>query len=213
MLQQSIAEYLETLKHKVICFNNGLSARDSLSTNNYDFMILDINVPNLTGLEFCKFLVEKQINTPRIFISALIDIENISCAFDLGAVDYLKKPFHLKELSIRIDKIKNEINTKYINHIILSDNYTYNKEKQELYYDNKLEILTKKQLDIIDFLCKNINSITSFETLRIYVWDNADVSDATIRSEISRLRKSLKQDFIINHKGLGYKINRYSLKL
>ena len=213
MLQNSICEYLEALKHNVYSYINGIEAKDSLESRRYDIMILDINVPSLNGLEFCKYLKEQNINTPILFISALVDIDHISEAFDLGAMDYIKKPFHLKELALRIEKISNDIDNKNINHIILSDNYTYNKLTKELFFNSKLQILTKKQINIIDFLCSNINSITSYEMLRIYVWNNDNVSDATIRTEISRLRKILKEDFILNQKGLGYTINKYSIKL
>jgi len=213
MLQSSICEYLEALSHNVFCFSNGIEAKDSLESNSYDLLILDINVPSLNGLDLCTKLKEQNINTAKIFISALLDIEYISKAFDLGAMDYIKKPFHLKELALRIQKISNDINSKNINHIILSDNYSYNKSTNELLFNSSAENLTKKQLDIIGFLCSNINSVTSYEMLRIYVWNSDNIGDATIRAEISRLRKSLKEDFIINQKGLGYKINKYIKKL
>jgi len=213
MLQNSICEYLEALKHNVYSFDNGLIAKESLNTNNYDLMILDINVPSLNGLDLCQYLQDQNINTAKIFISAIVDIEYITKAFDLGAMDYIKKPFHLKELAIRIEKISNELNNKNINHLILSDNYTYNKLSKELFFNSKLQNLTKKQINIIDFLCSNINSITSYEMLRIYVWDNDNIGDATIRAEISRLRKTLIEDFIINQKGLGYKIIKHTIKL
>jgi len=213
MLQNSICEYLEELKHNVICFSDGIDAKSSLEDNTYDLMILDINVPSLNGLDLCKHLQEQNINTAKIFISALVDIEYISQAFNLGALDYIKKPFHLKELAIRIEKISNDLNSKTINHIILSDNYTYNKSNKELFFNNILQDLTKKQIAIIDFMCSNINSITSYEMLRIYVWNNDNIGDATIRTEISRLRKTLKEDFILNQKGLGYKISKHTIKL
>jgi len=212
MLQSSICEYLEALSHNVFSFSNGLEAKDALQSTTYDLLILDINVPLLNGLDLSTYLKEQNINTAKIFISALVDIEYISKAFDLGAMDYIKKPFHLKELALRIQKVSNDINSKVINHIILSNNYSYDKSTKELFFNSQLEQITKKQINIIDFLCSNINSITSYEMLRIYVWNNDNVSDATIRAEISRLRKSLKEDFIINQKGLGYTINKFSIK-
>ena len=72
-----------------------------------------------------------------------------------------------------------------------------------------ISILTKKQSDIIKCLCQNIGIIINFDILREYVWDGDLVSDATIRTEISRLRKVLKEDFIENQKGIGYKVSRY----
>ena len=147
------------------------------------------------------------------FISALIDIDTITYAFNLGAIDYIKKPFHLKELAIKIELLSNTIDNKKLNHIILNNHYSYNKVKKELLYNNENQNLTKKQIEIIDFLCFNLNNIVSYDMLREYVWNYSYVSDGTIRSEISRLRKTLKDDFIINQKGLGYKINTFNIKI
>jgi len=213
MLQTSIQEYLEQLKHDIYSFNDGLKAKDSLINNKYDLLILDINIPNFTGLEFCEYIKQNNINTPCIFISALIDIDTITYAFNLGAIDYIKKPFHLKELAIKIELLSNTIDNKKLNHIILNNHYSYNKVKKELLYNNENQNLTKKQIEIIDFLCFNLNNIVSYEMLREYVWNYSYVSDGTIRSEISRLRKTLKDDFIINQKGLGYKINTFNIKI
>ena len=209
MLQSSIVEYLEALGHICIAFNNGLKAKDSLEKHNYDLMIFDINVPKLNGLELFESIKNKDCHTPVLFISALVDIENITKAFDLGAADYLKKPFHLKELGLRVQKTSKDIDDKKRQHIILSANYSYSKDTNKLLFNEQEHILTKKQSDIIECLCKNIDTIIDFEILREYVWNADLVSDATIRTEISRLRKVLKEDFINNHKGIGYKINRY----
>lgn len=209
MLQTSIVEYLETLGHQCCAFTNGLDAYDVLSQECYDLLIFDINVPNLNGLDLLKKIQQLDCYTPVIFISALIDIENITKAFDLGASDYIKKPFHLKELALRVQKISKDIKDNKRQHILLSPNYSYEKQKNELLYNNEIQTLTKKQIDIIECLCKNIGTIISIDILREYVWNSSLVSDATIRTEISRLRKILKEDFIQNHKGIGYKINRH----
>ncbi len=210
MLQNSIQEYLITLGHECLVFSNGKQAFKEIQNNCYDLFLFDINVPGINGLDL--FLQIKSTNcfTPVLFITASIDITSISKAFDLGASDYIKKPFHLKELSIRIEKIQNEKITYENEHIILSQNYSYSKTTKTLHYNKQKQELTKKQHDIIKCLCSNINNTMSVDLLRQYVWDHNIVSDATIRTEISRLRKILNEDFIVNQKGLGYKIKRYS---
>jgi two-component system OmpR family response regulator len=72
-----------------------------------------------------------------------------------------------------------------------------------------LKILTKKQLEIIHILALNINMIVDFERFRMDIWDGENIDNPTIRAEISRLKKALKEDFIKNIRGLGYKIDRY----
>lgn len=211
MLQSSVFEYLDTLGYKVNCFSDGKDAQNDLENNEYDLLILDINVPNIDGLNIVKNLHEKNTFTPAIFISAAVDIDTISTAFSLGAVDYLKKPFHLKELELRIEKeminIKNEKN-KYIT---LSKNYALDLETDTLYFNKELQLLTNKRLQIIKYLAINKSLIITIDTLREYIWNNEPVSDATIRTEVSRLKKSLKEDFIKNIKGIGYTIQSYTI--
>jgi len=210
MLQSSIYEYLDTLGYKVKCFSDGEDAQNELIKNNYDLLILDINIPNINGIDIVENLHKKYDFTPVIYISANIDIDTISTAFDLGAIDYIKKPFHLKELALRIEKeminLKNS-NNKYI---ILSKNYAFDLETDTLYFNKSIEPLTNKKLQIIKYLSRNRDVIITIEILREYIWNNEPVSDATIRTEVNRLKKSLKEDIIKNIKGVGYIINRYS---
>jgi DNA-binding winged helix-turn-helix (wHTH) protein len=82
----------------------------------------------------------------------------------------------------------------------------------QLYYHKQPVDLTKRQLQILTLLCENIDSIVNFERFRSYVWSDEPVDNATIRAEISRFRKTLKEDFIVNIKGVGYRINRFFKK-
>jgi len=209
MLRSSIEEYLEALGHKVIAFGNGEEAYEAIKQDAFDLLLLDINIPKMNGLSLLKALNEIEHAFPTIFISANVDIDDISRAFELGASDYLKKPFHLKELGIRIDKIKKEYEIKNLKHIILSSKYVFSKEEQMLFYNNNVQVLTKKQLQIVTLLCESMGVVVDFEKFRTYVWNDEPIDNASIRAEISRFRKLLKEDFIINLKGVGYKIEKY----
>ncbi len=209
MLRTSIEEYLEASSHQVMSFNNGLEVLEVLKNETFDLLLLDINVPKLNGLKLLQELNKIEIVVPTIFISANLDIEDISSAFDLGACDYLKKPFHLKELGIRIARVKKEQEIKSSSHMLLSKKYYFSKDEKLLFYNNSSQTITKKQLQILTLLCENIGVIVDFEKFRSYVWNNEPVDNATIRAEISRFRKSLKVDFITNIKGVGYKIDKY----
>ncbi|WP_458699624.1 response regulator transcription factor [Sulfurospirillum sp. 1307] len=209
MLRTSIEEYLEALNHQVIGFSDGQVAFEALKEENFDLLVLDINVPKISGLKLVEELNKLEISSPTIFISANIDIEDISKAFDLGACDYIKKPFHLKELGIRIDRIKKEQEIKSTSHMLLSKRYYFSKDENLLFFNNNPQTLTKRQLQILTLLCENIGIVVDFEKFRSYVWNLEPVDNATIRAEISRFRKSLKEDFIVNVKGVGYKIDKY----
>lgn len=209
MLGRTIEEYLGDLGHHVVSVSDGEAALMCLEKERFDLLIFDINVPKITGLELAQKRHPQTLSSPVIFISAMNDIEQISKAFELGAADYLKKPFHLKELGLRIDKIKRELQAKNPNHVILSEGYRYLKEEEQLYYHKTPVNLTKKQRQILTLLCESVDTIVDFERFRSYVWNDEPVDNATIRAEISRFRKLLKEDFIVNIKGIGYKVSRY----
>jgi len=207
MLNNTICEYLKNIGHIVDSFLDGQVALEHIS-NGYDLLILDVNVPTLNGFELLNELNQRKIHISTIFISAQVDIEDITKAYKLGAREYIKKPFHLQELGIKINQIlKKEQNNTL--HMRFSENYSYSKDKQTLYFNSEPQNLTKKQLEIIHILALNINMIVDFERFRVDVWNAENIDNPTIRAEISRLKKTLKEDFIKNIRGLGYKIDRY----
>jgi len=207
MLNESIQEYLEAIGHQVISCIDGEAALTILKEQSFDLLILDISVPGVDGLTLLERLHALKIHTPVIYISALVDIEDISRAYDLGCYDYLKKPFHLKELALHIDRVmlSNEVPRV---HLRLSKNYSYDQEHNTLLFNGYPQILTKRQSQIIDMLARNRGRVVDFEQFRIYVWDEQIVDNATIRAEVSRLKKSLKEDVIINVRGMGYMIDK-----
>ncbi len=104
-LNEAITQYLTSTGHAVINTRDGNNAFDILNEEKFDLLVLDINVPGMDGLSLLEKVHEQKRMIPTIYISALLDIEDITRAFDLGCYDYLKKPFHLKELTLRINKI------------------------------------------------------------------------------------------------------------
>ena len=207
MLNESICEYLESVGHQMETFFDGLKALNAIKNSSYDLLILDINVPGMDGLSFLEKIHALKIHIPAIYISALVDIEDISRAYNLGCYDYLKKPFHLKELSLRIDRVKLEKETPRV-HLRLSKNYSYDQEHSVLLFNNEAQVLTKRQSQIIDLLARNRGMVVDFEQFRIYVWDEQIIDNATIRAEINRLKKFLKEDVVINVRGMGYMIDK-----
>jgi len=207
LLNKAIDIFLSKEGHEVETFRNGQLALNAILANRYDMLILDINVPIISGLELLEKIDNQKIQTPTIFISALRDIEDISKAFDLGCHDYLKKPFHLKELSLRIDKV---LKSTYMpqEHIRLSLNYSLDKETNTLRFKGEVQILPSRQLKIITLLAYNRSRVVNYELFQEYAWDNLNVEIPTIRAEINRLKKILKEDIIINVRNMGYMIKR-----
>jgi len=207
LLNSAITKYLNTTGHAIQSFRDGEEALKKLKTDSFDLLILDINVPGLDGFALLEALHDLKIQIPTIYISALADIEDISRAFDLGCHDYLKKPFHLKELTIRIDKI---LQTRYMpqQHLRLSKNYSFDLNTLTLRFDNEVQILPKRQLQIIELLARNRSRVVSYEMFMEYIWFDLEIDTPTIRAEMNRLKKVLKEDFIVNIRGVGYMIKR-----
>ncbi len=206
MLSDAIYEYLVKLGHCVVAVYDGEDAMSKIKGENFDLLLLDINVPKLDGLDLLEQLHILKIRPPVIYISALVDIEGISRAYDLGCYDYLKKPFHLKELSLRIEKVMQRHQLPQT-HLRLSKGYSYDAKSSALLCENEIHPLTKRQSQIIDLLARNRGRVVDFEQFREYVWDEEYVDNATIRAEVSRLKKSLKEDFIQNIRAMGYMID------
>ena len=110
ILNEIIEEYLISQEHEVITAFSGNEAQDYLYSQTFDLLILDVNVPFVSGFELLKELRTQNIKTPTIFITSLNMVEDMQKGFDSGCDDSFKKPFELKELDLRINNIKRLFN-------------------------------------------------------------------------------------------------------
>jgi len=211
MLNEAITQYLISSGHAIKSVKDGNECVKILEDEKFDLLIFDINVPNIDGLTILEDLDKQKKMVPTIFISALIDIEDITRAFDIGCHDYLKKPFHLKELSLRIDKILKTTNVP-MKHKRVSKSYSFDCENMTLYFNNEPQVISKRQLQIIELLTNNRSLVCNYDMFRDYVWNDDFIDNATIRAEVNRVKKVLKEDFINNIRGIGYMIERPSEK-
>ena len=209
MLRSSIKEFLEELDCEVDDFFDGKDALKAFESDEYDALLLDINVPSMDGYGLLEKVRQTNTLKPVIFITAMTDIDDITKAYNLGCSDYLKKPFGLQELWLRLKSIVGIVATKEAPLLKLSKSYGYDKKRKTMMYGDKEFSLSKKHLAIIELLAGNIGFCVPLESFRGFAWDREDIDDATIRTEINRLKKLLSEDFIINIKGVGYKIEKF----
>ncbi|CAA6825220.1 MAG: Two-component system response regulator [uncultured Sulfurovum sp.] len=208
MLQGAIVEYLEDTGYIVEAFEDGEEAYQHIKENAYDLFIFDINVPSLNGLSLLEKLQKNKLFIPTIFISAITEIEQISQAYKLGCYDYLKKPFHLKELTLHIERILKVADIRAKDCIKISKIYSYDLKSERLFFDAQEQHLTLRQAQVINLLVKHIDKIVDFKMLHHYVWEDSHVDNATIRAEMHRVKKVLKEDLIENIKGVGYILHK-----
>lgn len=208
MLLTSIKSFLLYRLHSVDAFESGRDALDAFYANEdlYEMFILDINTPELDGLAVLKKIREKKPDIPVIMITAKVDINSIDSAYKLGCSEYLKKPFNLRELELRMQRLASckKISAGIVK---ISDSYAFDTENDNLLYNGMAVKLTKKQAKLVKLLVKNSGRILNYDKIKDFVWGDEYIEDSTVRSLVNRLRAVLKEDFIESYRGVGYKIS------
>ena len=172
--------------------------------NSYDLYIFDINVVDGDGITLLRELRSFLDETPAIFITAFHDIKYLKSAFESGANDFIKKPFELEELSLRIENIKKHFGLDEM--VELSESLELN-TKIHMLKSFGLEIqLSQKESDVLLYLYQNRHRVVSSQEMLQNLWDYDDMpSSDTIRTLIKELRKHLGKEHILNVRGEGYK--------
>lgn len=176
-----------------------------LETNSYDLFLFDINVLGQNGLELLKELRSFNNTTPTIFITAYNDTKHLKEAFEIGANDYIKKPFELDELSARIYNTKRIFNIETDKAVKIDENTLFYKEKKKVLKDDEELTLTSKDSALLHYFLNNKNRLISAEELSQNIWEfDTQPSDATLRSHIRTLREIIGKERITTVRGEGY---------
>ena len=206
-LAQSMVEFLRDIGYEVDSYGDGDLAMEGVFAIRYDLLLLDVKVPGISGFDFLKYLRDSEVFTPAIFITSLNNVDDLVKGYDIGCCDYIKKPFDLKELQIRVEHaLKRECLQSQNNLIKLNDIYSYDAKKFLLLENGKNIELLKTQKRILECLIKHRGSVVSIEQFHDEVWGEY-VDPANVRVQINKLRKKFDQELIINVRGLGYKID------
>jgi len=204
ILTDIIIEFLQSKNYDVDHAYDLDEAKEFIDNNLYDILLFDVNLPDGNGFNFLMEIRQLQINTPAIFITALNSVNDMKKAFKSGCDDYIKKPFELEELEIRLSNIKRIYNLDNI--INIDENITLDKEKFLIKIDTKIESLSNKEIKILEYLLINENRIVSNDELVSNIWRYDEIpSDATIRTYIKKLRSILGSDKIQTIRGVGYR--------
>lgn len=206
-LRVSIKEFLEDIDYVVDDFADGLDAYDAIHVKSYDLLLLDVNVPSMSGFELLQSIRKDGIKTPAIFLTSMTELQNLEEGYKKGCCDYIRKPFDLAELELRI---KQAIRSHYLDNgdmIELGEGVVYDMLRGKLTQDNKEVVLRKIEKDILEMLIKNKNSIVSMQMFQDDVWGDY-VEPSAIRVQINNLKQKLPETIIHNRRGLGYIIER-----
>jgi len=208
-LSETISEYFEEQGFEIVCVFDGEEAFFKAYEESFDLYLFDVNVPKKSGFEVLKELRDNGKTTPAIFITSLNSMNSLEEGFLSGCDDYIRKPFELKELLLRVQVlIKREFPKK--NEIIqITSNITFNSISNELKYDCELIKLNLKEIKLLKLFLQNPNELLSHDRIYDFVWDyDEEHSDNSLRTYIKNLRKILGKDKIVSLKKLGYKFNQ-----
>lgn len=209
LLNEIISEHLEAKEHDLTSVFDGEEAQELLYSNTYDLLLLDVNVPNINGFELLEDLRANKIKTPAIFITSLDMIDDVEKGFKVGCNDYIKKPFELRELDLRIENIKNLFNIQPETVIKIGENVIFDTSNHEIKKDSQNITIAQKECEVLHYLIKNKTRFVSIEELSLNIWSYEESPLAsTIRTYIKNLRKILGEDAILNTRGVGYRFNK-----
>ena len=209
-LCDTIAKSLYAAGYEVDTCYDGDEALDYALTEEYDLIVLDLNLPGRDGMDILRELRQDNDETKVIILSARSQIADKVEGLDAGANDYMEKPFHLQELEARIRSLTRR---KFVQEdvCVRCGAIRFDTKKREAYAKDALLSLTRKESGILEYLLLNQGRPVSQEELIEHVWDaSVDSFSGSVRVHVSSLRKKLKSvlgyDPIINKVGEGYKI-------
>ncbi|WP_278548443.1 response regulator transcription factor [Paraclostridium bifermentans] len=207
-LSNSMKKGLENMNFKVDISNTGEEGEEKASINEYDVILLDLNLPDTDGIEVLKYLRKKSIDTPIIIITARDNVSDLAIGLDNGADDYITKPFQLLEVRARIHAVIRRFHGR-TNPIINIGTLKLNPVNRTVYIDDKEVILAIKEFDILEYICYKHPAVVSSEKIVEHVYDeNFDPFSSVLRVHISRLKNKLKnvqgQEVLVNVRGKGY---------
>ena len=199
---------LEQENFLVISAKTAKESKEKLENKNIDIVLLDVSLPDGNGFEICKEIKEKN-DMPIIFLTAQDEETSIVLGLDLGADDYIVKPFRTRELISRIKSVLRRYGKKEENNIIQYKDIKIDTISAKVYKNNKEIIFTSLEYRILLMLFTNQNKLITREQLLEKIWDIAGnfVNDNTLTVYIKRIREKLEDDSIIKTvRGLGYRI-------
>jgi len=193
-----VKQGLEESGYTVVAVSNGEDALQVFQAQQIDLVILDIMMPGLNGIEVCRHLRESQRELPILMLTALGSLDDKLTGFNSGADDYLLKPFHFKELLVRIEAL---LRRSYVvipadESVLRFEDLTLNTVSKEVYRAGTLINLTAKELSLLELFLKNPNRLLSRQFIAEHAWDiNFDTGTNVIDVYVNFLRNKIEKGF------------------
>ena len=209
-LCEAIGKSLHSAGYEIDVCYDGREALEMIFIEEYDLIVLDLNLPGVDGMDILKLLRDENEETKVLILSARSQIADKVEGLDAGANDYMEKPFHLKELEARVRSLTRR---KFVQKDVCleCDGVIFDTKERTAYVNGEKVLLTRKENGILEYLLLNQGRPVSQEELLDHVWDiTSNNFSNSIRVHMSSLRKKIKavlgHDPIENTIGEGYKI-------
>jgi len=206
-LNETITDFLEDEGYDVTSTYDGYEAQDCLYESKFDLLLLDVNTPGIDGFTLLKEARANDVVAPSIFITSLDGVEDLERGFQSGCDDYIRKPFVLKELAIRVETLLRRGFFHEAKELIqLGENIEYNTKSNELLVNGVAETLGNKESALFKLFMKQPDEVLSHDRIYKELWDyDEDPSDTALRTYIKNIRKIIGKDRIVSIKKQGYK--------
>lgn len=204
-----VADTLRGQGYEVITAADGMAGLEKFKSEGADIVVADVMMPKMDGFSMAKEIRKLSTTVPLFFLTAKSTIDDVEEGFEIGANDYLKKPFELRELIVRIKAMLRRFNINRGEDIILSlGRYIFNVTIQTLSLEGRSVELSHFESKILERLATNIGKTVDASALMIAVWQRDEPSNRnSLHGYIHKLRQALRQDpsiSIINQRGFGY---------
>jgi len=193
-----LIQYLQLHNFDVVWAENGVKALELFKKNNFDLCILDVMMPKMDGFMLAEELIKINPETPFVFLTAKQMKEDRIKGLQLGADDYIVKPFEVEELILRLNNILKRSETNFKTTTIQEfriGKYTFDTKRMCLKKDNNTQQLTEKEALLIEYLYQNRNQLIKRETILKNIWKNDDYfSGRSMDVFITKIRKYFQED-------------------
>ena len=208
-LNETVSEFLEEQGHDIVSVYDGNEAQEKIYESKYDLLLLDINVPGMNGLELLKESRKEGVTTPAIYITSMDTVDDLEKGFNSGCDDYIRKPFALKELQIRVETLlKRDFFHNTHEQILISEEISYDIKNNELVIEGESVSLGNKEAKLLKLFMKSEGEVIAHETIYESLWDyDEEPSDTALRTYIKNLRKIIGKERIVSIKKQGYKFS------
>ena len=202
-----VADTLRGEGYDVVVAKDGASGLNKFTTEGADLVIADIMMPKMDGFEMARLIRRKSAELPIIFLTAKSGIDDVERGFDLGANDYLRKPFELRELIVRIKALLRSATKSQVS-IYRIGQYIFDSTTQKLAFDNRETVLSNIEARLLELLAANIGMTVDASAMMTAVWQRDELSNRnSLHGYIHKLRQLLRHDpsiAIVNQRSYGY---------